>query len=132
MQEEIRSKKQIITGLAGVLILLLLALTVSTVADVFNKIKENKYIGQDAEFKNTIAVSGTGEISAKPDLAVVSLMVVNEAKTVQEAMAENTKRMNNVIEEMKNLGIEEKDLKTASYNIYPRYEYERDTFRNSL
>ena len=128
MQGEFFQNKKHLAGLAGILALFILALTISTVVDVFNKIKESKYIGQDAEFKNTISVSGTGEISAKPDLAVVNLTVVNEDKAVEEAMAENTKRMNNVIEEIKNLGIEEKDLKTVSYNIYPRYEYERDKF----
>ncbi len=46
-------------------------------------------------------------------------------------MAENTKRMNKVIQEMESLGIEEKDLKTASYNIRPRYEYQKDVFGNN-
>ncbi|KPJ55079.1 hypothetical protein AMJ47_01945 [Parcubacteria bacterium DG_72] len=102
----------------------------SGIVDIVNKIKQSKYIGQDAEFKNTIAITDTGEVYAAPDLAVINLMVTNEAKTVGEAMAENTKRMNKVIEEMKSLGIEEKDLKTVSYNIYPRYEYEKDRFGN--
>jgi len=135
MQEEfsntihkIHDKKRIVAGVFGVLIFLLSALTVSTVVDVFNKIKENRYIGQDIESKNTIVISETGEVFAKPDLAVVNLTVINEAKTVEKAMAENTERMNRVIEEMKKLNIKEKDLKTASYNIYPRYEYEKDKF----
>ena len=130
MQEFFKGKKQIIAGLAGVLTIFLLVLTVSGVVDIVNKIKQSKYIGQDAEFKNTIVITDTGEVYAPPDLAIVNLMVTNEAKIVAEAMAENTKRMNKVIEEMKSLGIEEKDLKTVSYNIYPRYEYERDELGN--
>ena len=31
--------------------------------------------------------------------------------------------MNNVIEAVKNAGVEEKDLKTTNFSIYPRYEF---------
>ncbi len=132
MQEFFQGKKHAIAGLAGVLTVFLLVLTISSGVDIVNKIKQSKYIGQDAEFKNTIVITDTGEVYAAPDLALVNLMVVNEAKTVAEAMSENAKRMNKVIEEMKSLDIEEKDLKTVSYNIYPRYEYERDQFGNTI
>ena len=131
MHEMFQGKKRAIVALVSVLTIFLLVLIISGGVDIVNKIKQSKYIGQDAEFKNTIAISDTGEVYASPDLALVNLMVVNEAKTVAEAMAENAERMNRVIEKMKSLGIEEKDLKTASYNIYPRYEYERDQFGNN-
>jgi uncharacterized protein YggE len=108
-----------------VVILFLIALTVWFGADIVNKIVERKYIGQSPEYKNTITVSGTGEIYAKPDLAVINFSVVTETKTVAEAMAENTKKMNAVIDSIKNQGVEEKDLKTTSFNISPRYEYKK-------
>lgn len=129
--ETYNNYKKTLTGLIGVLTILGLILAIYFGVGIFNKIKENKYIGQNTEFKNTIVISETEEVSAKPDLAVVNLMVTNEADTVQSAMAENTEKMNNIIQEMKNLKVEEKDLKTASYNIYPRYEYERDKFGHS-
>jgi len=88
-----------------------------------NKIKEGKYIGQEIESKNTISVSGTGEVYAKPDLAIINFAIENEAKTVAEAMSENTKKMNEIINSLKNEGIDEKDLKTLNFNIYPRYEW---------
>jgi len=124
----LEEKKKIIVLTISILSLLLLVLTISTVVDIFNKVKENKYIGQDAEFKNTIVISDVGEVSAVPDLAMVSLTVTNEAERVEEAIAENADKMNTVIEEIKKLGIEEKDLKTTSFNIYPRYEYIKDRF----
>ena len=90
---------------------LLVALTLFTLVSIQNKIKEGKYIGQEIETKNTITVSDSGEIFAKPDLAIVIFSVVNEAKTVAKAMEENSEKMNAVINSMKNKGIEEKDLK---------------------
>ncbi|MFH1643414.1 MAG: SIMPL domain-containing protein [Patescibacteria group bacterium] len=75
---------------------------------------------------NTISVSGIGEIYAKPDLALTSFSVVTEGKTVDEALTANTEKMNTVIENIKNLGVEEKDLKTTNFNIDPQYEWETD------
>lgn len=75
---------------------------------------------------NTISITGKGEIYAKPDLALTSFSVVTEAKTVDEALTTNTEKMNAVIESMKTLEVEEKDLKTTSFNIQPRYEWETD------
>ena len=109
--------------MGSVLIAFLIILSVSAAVGIFNKVKEGRYIGQDVEVKNTITVTGTGEVYAKPDLAIVSFTVKTEAKSVAEAMEENTEKMNAVIGFMKAEGIEEKDLKTTNFNIYPRYEY---------
>lgn len=87
-----------------------------------NKIKEGKYIG--SETKNTITVSDTGTIYTKPDLALISASVISEAKTVGEAMSDNTKKMNDIITGMKKEGVEDKDLKTTNFSVFPRYEYE--------
>lgn len=115
--------KQALTGLIGVVTLLVLVLSVSTAVDIFNKIKQSRYIGQNVNFKNTITVSDFGEVYAKPDLVTMNFSVVSEAKEVSDAMSENTKKMNKVIDVLKEQGVEEKDLKTTSYNIYPRYDY---------
>ena len=104
-------------------ILFLLFSTVLIGVYISNKIKEGRYIGQGAEEKNTITVSGTGEIYVKPDLAIINFSVITEAKTVGEALNNNAKKMNAVIEAVGNQGIDDKDLKTTNFNIYPRYEW---------
>ena len=108
------NNKCLITALIATLWLFLIALFFSTVIDVKDKIQASE---------NTITVSDTGTIYVKPDLAVVTASVINEAKTVAGAMAENSEKMNKVIKFVKEQGIEDKDLKTTSFNIYPRYEY---------
>jgi len=123
MQEFIRHKEKFLKPFLVTLCIFLIVLIVSTGVDVINKIKESKYIGQNVEQRNTIVVSETGEIYAKPDLGIITASVTNEAKTVAEAMTENTERMNSVISAVKAQGIEGKDVKTTSFNIYPRYEY---------
>jgi len=108
-----------------VVILLLASFVVWVGIDIQNKVKEGRYIGQEIEAKNTITVSETGEIYTKPDLVLTTFSVITEAKQVSEAMSENTKKMNAVIDFVKSQGVEDKDLKTTSFNIYPRYEYQK-------
>jgi len=126
------NKKIIIFILLIVLSVFLIILSVSGVIDIFNKIKQGKYIGQEAEFKNSIIISETGEVYAKPDLAVVIFSVIKEAKTVAEATSENVEAMNNIIQAVKREGLEDKDLKTISFNLYPRYEYTEESYRNRI
>ena len=106
-----------------VLIALLVVLTISYGIGAWNKFKQGKYIGREIETQNTITVSSTSEVYAKPDLALVSFSVVNEAKTANQTLKQNTEKMNAVISAVKKQGIEEKDLKTTNFSIYPRYEW---------
>jgi len=118
-------KKCLCNAFLIILSVFLVTLIISTAVDILNKIKEGKYIGQEIETRNTITVSDTGEIYAKPDLALTTFSVVTEAKTVGEAMSENTKKMNAVINFVKGEGVEDKDVKTTNFNINPRYEYQK-------
>jgi len=102
----------------GILALFLVALAISTIIDINDKLKETESI---------ITVQGTGEVYAKPDLALTTFSVVVEAASVAEALEENTERMNAVIAAVRNEGVEEKDLKTTSFNVYPRYEWYEKT-----
>ena len=104
--------------LALILSLFLIALIVSTTIDIKDKINASE---------NTITVSDTGVVYAKPDLGLITATVLTEAETVAEAMTDNTEKMNAVISAVKEQGVEEKDLKTTSFNVYPRYEWREAT-----
>ena len=108
-----------------ILSLFIFVLTVFVAVKIQNEIRIGRYIGQDIELKNTISITETGEVFAKPDLGIISFSVTNEAKTVDQAMTENTEKMNKVIEAVKDNGVEKKDIKTINFSIYPRYEWER-------
>lgn len=70
-----------------------------------------------------IIVTGEGEKAVAPDLALVSLSVMREAKTAREALSANNDAMAAVISAMKGAGIEERDLQTSGIQISPRYNY---------
>ncbi len=70
-----------------------------------------------------IMVTGEGESSVKPDLAMLTLSVMQEAATAREAMTANNEAMSKVIAGMKSAGIADKDLQTAGIQINPHYNY---------
>lgn len=112
--------KKIMAALASVF---LAVLVIFFIAKSFNEIEQRKYIGQDIIPVNTITVSGKGEIFTKPDIAKISISVEKEALSVAEAQNKATEDINKIIAFLKGSSIEDKDIKTTNYNIYPRYDY---------
>lgn len=112
----IKSKKRYFFALLSILIIVVIF---SVSVDVYNKIS--------VDSENRITVSGTGKVYVKPDLALTSFSVITEAKTVAEALSQNTEQMNQIISSVKEQGVEDKDLKTTDFNIYPRYEWEEQS-----
>jgi uncharacterized protein YggE len=76
----------------------------------------------ESEPPRTISVSGTGQASAQPDVAVVTLGVSTEAEEAGEALAENSKQMTAVIAALKAGGVLSKDIRTQTIRLSPRYE----------
>lgn len=111
----------------GILIgLVVLAVFFWLVVVIASKIKEYPYIDTNYQERNTIAITGEGEVVAIPDIALVTLGVITEKSTVSAAQQENTVKMNKVIEKIKSLGVEDKDIKTASYYISSQYDWNKD------
>ena len=100
--------------LSGVLVV---GVLVFFVGEIF---LQNKSINQQSNFQ--ITVSGQGKVYAKPDVAVVSLGVTAQAKTVADVTKSNTEKMNAVIEAVKKLGVEDKDIETTNYSLNPVYD----------
>jgi hypothetical protein len=100
----------------GLLALFLLAATVY----VF---QSYRFIGSGVSATNTITVTGEGEVSAVPDIATFSITIQERAEEVEDAQTTATENTNAIIAYLEEQGIEDKDIKTTGYNVYPRYEY---------
>jgi uncharacterized protein YggE len=105
-----------------VMSLALLALAVWLGFKARNEARMYDYIGVPLE-RNTITVSGEGKVVGIPDIANIDLGTTVERATVGAAQAENTKTMNALIDEIKKLGVDQKDIQTTSYNVFPQYDY---------
>ncbi len=70
----------------------------------------------------TITVSGEGEVTALPDIATITITVRESAKTVPEAQKLTDAKVKAAIAALKALDVDDKDQKTISYTVYPKYE----------
>lgn len=77
-----------------------------------------------------IELSVYESITAEPDLVTIGAGVTSEARTAVEAMRQNAAEMQKVIERIKSLGVDEKDIQTTGINLNARYDYNRDTQQN--
>lgn len=75
--------------------------------------------------RSIISVSGTAKANVAPDLAILNLGVLRQAKTAREALNANSAAMKKVLASMQQAGIEERDLQTSNFSIQPRYDYHR-------
>jgi uncharacterized protein YggE len=89
----------------------------------------SQYTFKQAEYLNmgpaTVSVTGEGEVMAVPDIGQFSFSVTakgEDASTAQETSAEKINAIFALLEEEE---VEEKDIKTEGYNLYPKYRYEQ-------
>lgn len=78
---------------------------------------ERAAVGND-QMAYTINVNGSGVVSAAPDVADIRLGVETVADNAEDAIADNTERMNQVLEAVTALGIDETDIQTVDYNMW--------------
>lgn len=95
-------------------------------------LKEYRYIGGGVPVTNVVTVSGEGEVFAVPDRATFTFSVVEEAKTVEEAQTAATEKINALIDYLEDADVEEGDIRTVSYNVYPRYEFRRENAQSTI
>lgn len=115
-----------LTGFLGMATILIILVIVWVGFGIRNTIAEG------APDDSTIIMSAEGKVRAEPDTASVSFSVLTQAATAQAVQEQNDQKMRGVLDFVKDSGIEDKDIKTANYNLYPRYNYslpERDPGR---
>lgn len=113
-------------ALAGIILAIyLVVLTVSAAIGLSE-------IGKAPEYPMSIPVTGKGEVTAIPNIASFTYSIVELGKDVAEAQKKATTKNNEIIDYLKEEGIEAKDIKTSVYNIYPKYEYNPTTGRSIL
>lgn len=74
---------------------------------------------------NTVSFSGRGTVVAKPDVAIVNATILTEADTSKAAQDDNSIKSQAVVEFLEDQNIEERDIRTSGYNVFPRYTYPR-------
>ncbi len=80
---------------------------------------------------SNLAVVGEGKIDVVPDTSTIQAgIVVSNAPTVEDAQKQIDNVNNKIVDSLKQLGIQKKDIKTSNYAINPNYSY--DGGRNQI
>jgi len=73
--------------------------------------------------QNLFTVTGTADVTAVPDTAMLSFGVSKSGPAVEAGKQEVNKIINQITQDLKNLGVDEKDIKTTNYSVNPNYDY---------
>jgi uncharacterized protein YggE len=71
-----------------------------------------------------ITVSGTGKVYLTPDIATITIGVHTEDESATRAVNSNNAQADKVAEVLKEMGVEEKDIQTSNFNIFPQQQYD--------
>lgn len=112
--------KKILVTLVAILLVYFIVLVGTMIR---NNMQKYYFIGKADKSERMITVEAQGKVTIKPDIGLTTMGMVAEAKTVAEAQKKNTEVMNKLINSLKSLGVVEKDIQTANYNVYPQYDY---------
>jgi len=84
--------------------------------------------------KGVISVSGAASENLPSDTAVIVLSVNTTAKNAQEAVINNSKKADKVVQQMKQLikPAQGESVKTSSYTLQPLYEYDNAKRKNII
>lgn len=118
---QIKPHRTIFSIFAGLIIIIMAIMIISGISTFLGEGR----IGNNAN-SNAISFTGEGKVYTTPDIAFVDFSVVTQGTDINNVQDENTKKMNKVTEFLKGFGIEEKDIKTTNYNLYPQYTYENN------
>lgn len=73
-----------------------------------------------------MVVEGTGKAVATPDSAKVSFGIEESGSALNEVQKLSSQKSKTLVDSLKSQGVNEKDIKTTAYNIYPDYDYSGD------
>ena len=74
--------------------------------------------------QRTLNVNGTGKAYLVPDIAYINIGVHTESKDASEAVATNASQTQKVIDSLKAAGVDEKDIQTTNFSIYPQQKFD--------
>jgi len=114
-----KETKRIAQSLGMALIFLSLFLVLLSIS----AIKRLPYVGREVYPQSTIMVTGEGEAVAIPDIATFSFTVTEAGESVEAAQGLLDEKISKALAILKDAAIDEKDIKTANYYVYPKYEW---------
>lgn len=86
-------------------------------------------ISPTGDFSGGISVTGTGTVTVTPDIAILQLGVEVTSDTVGDARDEAAEAMDRIRASLSEHNVDDKDIRTTSFNIYPQYDFRSEQRR---
>ncbi|MCK6462321.1 MAG: SIMPL domain-containing protein [Candidatus Pacebacteria bacterium] len=104
-------------GISAIVAMVIAAVSTLVFANIYSKsIQPSSY--------RSFSVSAEDKATAVPDVAQFSFSVISQGgKDIATLQKENSEKTNRAIGVAKASGVEDKDIKTAVYNVEPRYQF---------
>ena len=77
--------------------------------------------GPDANAPGTMSLQGVGEITATPDMAIITSGVVTIEETARAALNANSAAMSELFALLSAFKIDARDMQTSDFSIFPNY-----------
>lgn len=119
------NKKHVFTFIA-LLLVATIGLSACTMLPVQPADATNESAQSDSAPLRTLSVTGTGRVLMVPDLAYINIGIRSEAQDVSSALAANNIQATAISDAIKDVGVEEKDLQTANFNVYSIQQYDQN------
>jgi hypothetical protein len=84
-------------------------------------------IANPAPVQRSLTVNGSGVVTLTPDIAYINIGVHNEDATASGAVSSNSTQTQAVVDALRNLGVDAKDIRTTNFSIYPNTQTDPQT-----
>ena len=98
---------------------------------IYNRVPLSASNLQNINPNSGIWVTGKGSVSLDPDLVMLNITVETTAKTVSKARNQAAEVMDDIVKTLQRYSLEDKDIQTQSFSIWPKYEYPEVTIRGT-
>jgi len=85
-----------------------------------------------AQDRGMVSVTGEGIVSVTPDVAHISIGVENQEVSANLAQQRNSAIMNDVLAAVKAAGVDESDIQTVRFNMWPVHSWDMETNLSSV
>lgn len=88
-----------------------------------------EYSNSKSKNIRTFTVTGEGEEFFTPNIAELKIGVITKGNNLQDIQKQNVEKINKIIDYLKSLKIEDKDIKTENYLVNPEYDYAKPPYK---
>lgn len=75
-----------------------------------------------------LTVSESGKVAVTPDIAKITIGIEKQGQSLKRVQDDVNNTSKKITDGLEKLGIQDKNIKTVSYNVYPEYDYQNSPY----